>query len=73
LKISRVLVQKNILPDVPFIRVSSPDDLKRKIDFLNKNETERITLLKKCIDKYIVNAENLIFTKFNSIIGREVY
>lgn len=65
--------QKNILPDVPFIRVSSPEDLKRKIDFLNKNENERISLHQKLVNKYITNSQESVFNKFNSIIGREVY
>jgi hypothetical protein len=65
--------QKNILPNIPFLRVTSPSDLKRKIDFLNKNESERISLLDKARKEYVIGAENRMFQKFNTLIGKDIY
>lgn len=65
--------QKNILPNIPFIRITSPEDLKRKIDFLNKNEGERISLLEKLRKEYILNAEEKMFSKINTLIGKDIY
>ena len=70
--------QFNVFPKNSFIRVQNPDELYKKMKYLEENPHKRIELVKKLQEKYIKDAyrgEFLIniLNKYNKMMGIDVY